>query len=573
MVTVTKKEVHERVMTLYNACEAQLTDVERKEQEKYADMVQNHDDKIFLCKMLDETSQIRDNKKLAKRIMELVKEYGIPKFFNARDRFLFQVFMLTGNLPFVPDIAIPIIKWRTRKDTATVCLDAEETALDRHLKNRKEQEVGQNVNLLGEVVLGDKEADKRFYSYLDALENPEINYISVKISGIYAQTHALNYEEAFPELVRRMTMLYQKAIDFPYTDKHGVTKAKFINLDMEEYKDFHMTKKLFFEVLSLPQFKNYEAGIVVQAYLPDAWDFQTELLDFAHKRVAAGGAPIKMRLVKGCNLDMETIVSSLRGWEMPCRDSKVEVDACYMKCLERALIPDNARVLHIGMAGHNLYSIAYAYLLTQKYNTPPTDFCFEMLEGMANHLWRAQKDLGCYVLLYAPVVKDEHFLNAVSYLVRRLDENTGPENFLAYSFNLKPDTQTWDFLAKQFDEAYDMKDNIFHGQKRQQDRNKPYKAWAPSWEMKNEPDTDFDLFPNQRWIEKVYDKWQDTAKSVPFDYIEGKPNRIPLQIGEKNVETKDVYEYMDRCQNDEVKVCEMCRAGKAEMEQILKIAD
>ncbi|MCF0243375.1 MAG: hypothetical protein HUK06_01275, partial [Bacteroidaceae bacterium] len=91
MVTVTKKEVHERVMTLYNACEAQLTDVERKEQEKYADMVQNHDDKIFLCKMLDETSQIRDNKKLAKRIMELVKEYGIPKFFNARDRFLFQV--------------------------------------------------------------------------------------------------------------------------------------------------------------------------------------------------------------------------------------------------------------------------------------------------------------------------------------------------------------------------------------------------------------------------------------------------------------------------------------------------
>ncbi|MCF0159457.1 MAG: aldehyde dehydrogenase family protein, partial [Bacteroidaceae bacterium] len=33
------------------------------------------------------------------------------------------------------------------------------------------------------------------------------------------------------------------------------------------------------------------------------------------------------------------------------------------------------------------------------------------------------------------------------------------------------------------------------------------------------------------------------------------------------------YEYMDRCQNDEVKVCEMCRAGKAEIEQILEIAD
>ncbi len=564
-VKVTKQEVHDRVKTLYEACEAQLTAAERKEQEKYADMVQNHNDKVFLCKMLDETSQIRDNRKLAKRIMELVKQYGIPGFFNARDRFLFKVFCATGNLPFVPSIAIPIIKWRTRKDTTAVCLDAEEKALDKHLKTRKDQEVGQNVNLLGEVVLGDHEADHRFENYLQALENPEINYISVKISGIYAQTHALNYEEAFPELVRRMTLLYQKAIDFPYVDKHGKKSPKFINLDMEEYKDFHMTKKLFFEVLSLPQFKNYEAGIVVQAYLPDAWDFQTELLEFAHKRVAEGGSPIKMRLVKGCNLDMENVVSSLRGWEMPCRDSKVEVDACYMNILERALIPENAAVLHIGMAGHNLYSIAYAYLLTQKYKTPTTDFCFEMLEGMANHLWRAQKDLGCYVLLYAPVVKDEHFLNAVSYLVRRLDENTGPENFLAYSFNLKPGTDTWDFLAKQFEDAYDMKDKIFNGQKRQQDRNKPYKAWEPSWEMKNEPDTDFDLFPNQRWIEKVYEKWQ----KKPGDKVDV----IPLQIGDKTIVTDSRAEYYDRCQNDDVKVCEMCKASPEQIEEILKIAD
>lgn len=51
-----------------------------------------------------------------------------------------------------------------------------------------------------------------YYSYLEALKEPDINYISVKISGIYAQTHALNYEESFPELVRRMSELYQAAI-------------------------------------------------------------------------------------------------------------------------------------------------------------------------------------------------------------------------------------------------------------------------------------------------------------------------------------------------------------------------
>ncbi len=565
MSPVTKAQVHDRVLTFYQFCEAQLTAAERKEQEKYAMMVQNHNDKVFLCRMLDETSQIKDDQKLAQSIKKHIETYGIPRFFNKFDQALFKLYQATVDWSFVPKIALPIIKWRTRRDTTAVCLDAEPRALDRHLKQRADQEVGQNVNLLGEVVVGNNEADKRFESYLEALENPEINYISVKISGIYAQTHALNYEESLPELVRRMSLLYRKAIDFPYTDKYGVTKPKFINLDMEEYKDFHLTKKVFFETLSKPEFKNYEAGIVVQAYLPDAWDFQTELLEFANKRVAEGGSPIKMRLVKGCNLDMENVVSSLRGWPMPCRDSKLEVDACYMKILTRALLPNNSHVLHIGIAGHNLYTISYAYLLTIQYGTPVEDFCFEMLEGMANHVWRAQKDLGNYVLLYAPVVKDEHFLNAVSYLVRRLDENTGPENFLAYSFNLKPHTRTWDFLSKQFDDAYDMMDNLFHGTKRTQNRNQPYEAVAPSWEMKNEPDTDFDLPANQQWIDEIYKRWQKGPDNVP--------EQIPVQIGDKTTVTADVHIYKDRCAEDEVQVYSMCKAGPMEIEQILAVAD
>ena len=104
------------------------------------------------------------------------------------------------------------------------------------------------MNLLGEVVLGNGEADHRYFHYLEALEAPDINYISVKISGIYAQTHALNYEESFPELVKRMCALYQKAIDFPYVDENGVKRSKFVNLDMEEYKDAHFTLRLFKEV-------------------------------------------------------------------------------------------------------------------------------------------------------------------------------------------------------------------------------------------------------------------------------------------------------------------------------------
>ena len=41
--------------------------------------------------MLDESSQIRDRKKLAERIKKLIDRYGVPEFLNKRDAFLLNV--------------------------------------------------------------------------------------------------------------------------------------------------------------------------------------------------------------------------------------------------------------------------------------------------------------------------------------------------------------------------------------------------------------------------------------------------------------------------------------------------
>lgn len=572
----TVEEVFSWMRKLYDESYSGLTKTEKNEQHMYGTMVTTPSDKKFIVRMLDETSQVRDTQKLALRVKELIDQYGIPKFLGAGDHFLFWMYQKFVYKPLFNWLAVPIIKWRLRRDTSRVIIDAARPHLTQHLATRFEQHIGQNVNLLGEVVLGDGEADKRYYSYLEALKEPDINYISVKISGIYAQTHALNYKECFPELVRRMSELYQTAIDYPYTDADGVTRPKFINLDMEEYKDAHLTMKLFKDVLSLPQFKNYEAGIVVQSYLPDAWDFQSELLEFAKARVEAGGSPIKMRIVKGCNLDMENIVSDLRGWPNPVRPNKTEVDANYLHIIERGLKPENAKVLHIGMASHNLFTISYAYLLTEMYQTPKDCFCFEMLEGMANHVWRAQRKLGNHVILYTPVVKKEHFLNAISYLVRRMDENTAPDNFLTHSFSLKPDTPEWKELQEQFINAYNMKDTITHIPTRTQDRNKPYVGQEPQDEMINEPDTDFDRFCNQQWVERIFDKWKSTGKMnyEKAGWGDWKPgDTLPTQIGNELVYNDDKVNYYDRSQDGDVLVCEMSRANKAQVEQILDIAD
>ena len=255
----TIQEVFAWMRKLYDESYAGLTKLEKNEQHMYGTMVTTPTDKKFIVRMLDETSQVRDNQKLAVRVKDLIDQYGIPKFLNSTDHALFWMYQKFAYLPLFNWASVPIIKWRLRRDTSRVIINAARPNLTKHLATRFQEDIGQNVNLLGEVVLGNGEADKRFESYLEALKEPDINYISVKISGIYAQTHALNYQESFPELIRRMSALYQAAIDNPYTTPEGVTRPKFINLDMEEYKDAHLTMKLFKDVLSLPQFKNYEA--------------------------------------------------------------------------------------------------------------------------------------------------------------------------------------------------------------------------------------------------------------------------------------------------------------------------
>ncbi|MEG1607699.1 MAG: bifunctional proline dehydrogenase/L-glutamate gamma-semialdehyde dehydrogenase [Mucinivorans sp.] len=556
---ITKEDVEKWVVELNALSTAQLTASEKKEQQKYATLIAEPKDKIFMSKMLDQTCQIRQQNQLALRVKILLDEYGVPSFFAPSDRFLLQMYRWVGYR--FAWVAVPIIKARLRLDTAGIIIDEQRPPLTRHLAERYKAGIGQNVNLLGEVVVGNAEADHRYHHYLEALEQPDINYISVKISGIYAQLHPLNFAHSRRELIRRMATLYQKAIDFPYIDSQGVHSPKFINLDMEEYKDAHLTLDVFMSTLSHPEFKNLTAGIAVQAYLPDAWHLQSELLKFAHERVATGGAPLKMRLVKGANLQMETVISSLKGWPNPVRETKTEVDANYLHILDRALLVENAAVLNVGIASHNLYSIAYAHLLSVQ-NGCQDDVTFEMLEGMAPHLWRAMSKLGKRVILYTPVVSEANFLNAVSYLVRRLDENTGKENFLSYSFNLRPDTREWAFLQKQFEVAYELKDKVSSEVKRIQDRNAPYQDKFPTVFV-NEPDTNFDLKANQDWALGIVERWRFTADHTPI--------LIPTQIGAEQIINDKRRQYVDRCQEG-VYPYEMSMATADQVDQVLSIA-
>jgi len=563
MENISINEVLNWAKDFLSKSDKEITKAELKEQKKYAILIQNPNDKILLSKLLDESSQIHDNKKLARRMKILIDHYGVPEFFSPADSLLIRLFASFGY--WFDFIAVPIFKIRLRSDTAKVIINEKPSFLNHHLTERRKQKIGQNVNLLGEVVLGDGEANHRYNHYLEALKDPQINYISIKISGIYAQINPLNYEQNKIELCERLTRIYQQSIDYPFIDENGVSTPKFVNLDMEEYKDTELTFDVFKTVLGHPQFKDYSAGIVVQAYLPDAWNFQTELLKFARKRVAEGGSALKMRLVKGANLQMETIVSSLKGWENPVLKSKVEVDANYLHILDHALEPENAKALHIGVASHNFFSIGYAYLLSKK-NKVEEEVTFEMLEGMANYLPRVMRSLGKQIILYTPVVKNEHFLNAISYLVRRLDENTGKHNFLSYSFNLKYNSKQWGFLQQQFVEAYALKDKIETRPFRTQNRNLELQTLNLELQtFKNEPDTNFDLKPNRLWANTIRNNWKKSVTDKPY--------QIPVQIGENELFSEKKFRYFDRSQQEEICVCEAGLSSLEQVKEILTVAE
>ncbi|MDR0415036.1 MAG: bifunctional proline dehydrogenase/L-glutamate gamma-semialdehyde dehydrogenase [Prevotellaceae bacterium] len=562
MTQVSTAEVIEWAKQFLAKADSELTPDEVKEQKKFASLVQTPEYKTFLSRMLDESSQIRDNRKLNRRVRQIIREYGVPDFFSASDRALIKLYMWGGHL--FPGIAMPIFKAKLRSETSKIIIAEERPKLTKHLEGRWKSNIGQNVNLLGEVVLGDGEADKRYRHYLEALEEPDISYISIKLSGIYAQIHSLSYEQNKRDLADMVAAVYRKAMDNPYVDRDGSKRHKFVNLDMEEYKDAELTFEVFTEVLSRQEFKQYTAGIVVQAYLPDAASFQRRLLDFAKKRLAEGGAPLKMRLVKGANLQMETIVSSLKGWPTPVYPSKVEVDANYLHILDAALLPENAKACRVGVASHNYFSIAYAHLLAEK-NGVTEYVTFEMLEGMANNLPRVMRKLQKQIILYTPVVKANHFLNAISYLVRRLDENTGKSNFLSYTFNLKMDSPQWNFLAGQFLEAYKLKDTVNTTPYRTQDRSKKPAAVSDVNTFANEPDTDLDLPQNRRWALDVLRKWSNEVNEKNFV--------VPVQIGDREVVTGHKKLYRDRSRNDEVTLCEANLSSPEQVKEIIAVAE
>ncbi|MBN9239232.1 MAG: 1-pyrroline-5-carboxylate dehydrogenase [Micrococcales bacterium 70-64] len=407
----------------------------------------------------------------------------------------FAIVVGGGFAAILPWPIVPIARAVLRRMVGHLVIDATPEKLDKTLVSLRQKGIRLNINLLGEAVLGDDEANHRLEGTRELLARDDVDYVSIKVSSVVSQLSMWAFDDMVDRVVERLTPLYELAAASP--------SAKFINLDMEEFRDLDLTVAVFQKLLEQPRLRDLEAGIVLQAYLPDALAALQGLTAWAVERRARGGAGIKVRVVKGANLAMEHVDATMHDWPLATWGTKQQTDTNYKRVLHWAFTPERTDAVRIGVAGHNLFDIAYAWLLS-KQRKVENRVEFEMLLGMATGQAEAvKKDVGG-LLLYTPVVHPKEFDSAISYLIRRLEENASSENFMSGVFELADNPTMFARESERFLASLAELDDVVPSSHRTQHRG--HETPVEREGFHNEPDTDPAIAANRVWANGILER-------------------------------------------------------------------
>jgi RHH-type proline utilization regulon transcriptional repressor/proline dehydrogenase/delta 1-pyrroline-5-carboxylate dehydrogenase len=302
----------------------------------------------------------------------------------------------------------------------------------------RRRSLGFTIDLLGEATITEVEAEHYQQQYFELIEGlsrevntwpaipqidtdaagpiPRVN-VSVKLSSLYSQFDPIAPEATSDAVRGRLRPILRLA------RRHGA----FVNFDMEQYSFKDATLRIFREVLTEPEFRDWrDVGIAIQAYLRDT---DADLADLQYW-AAGRGTPVWVRLVKGAYWDYETILAGQCGWEPPVWLQKWETDVAYER--QTRFLLEHHRTLRPAFGSHNVRSIAHALAVADELGVPPRAIEFQALYGMADPVKDVLVRMGQRVRVYTPYGQ---LLPGMAYLVRRLLENTSNESFLRASFS------------------------------------------------------------------------------------------------------------------------------------------
>lgn len=415
---------------------------ERRRRIRMARLVSDPDAQRFAVALTDRASRRATPARLGAIVAGLEEHLGIPEALEPWQRLGLR--WLPAVSRWMPELAAVATEAAVQREASAYVVRGE-ASLERLLRRSQRAGFSVNLNQLGEEVVGEEQARRHLEHYLERIARSDVRALSVKISALFSQTSVVAFEESLDVLAERLRLIYRAALT--------ADPVKLVYLDMESYRDAELTLTLFRRLLNEPEFGGLTAGVVLQAYLPESVAWQRELVAFARQRRRRGGAPVRLRLVKGANLAMERVESSLRGWPVPILPSKAEVDAQFKHMLREGVAAAGEDVLRLGVGSHNLFDIAYALVLRAR-SPHPDNVELEMLHGMAEPLRRAVRRLGGPVLVYVPAVSAQDFPSAVAYLVRRFDENASEENFLRHGFEMASGDARFESQRELFERSF-----------------------------------------------------------------------------------------------------------------------
>ena len=335
----------------------------------------------------------------------------------------------------LPFISGQVLRWNVSGMARQFIAGRNPEDVMRTLRKRRTQGIGFTVDILGEAVVSEQEANEYASRCLELLEHlgretrgwsdpvgknadlfPVVN-LSVKISALYSQMNPADPADAIAHLAPKLRPILRRARDL----------GAFVNFDMESFAHKNSTLELFKMLFTEPEFRDWpQIGIVIQAYLRDAEDDLRDLLSWGRER----GTRFAVRLVKGAYWDFEQIKSRQNGWGSPVFLQKPESDLNF-EVLTRILL-ENESIVTAAFGSHNVRSIAHAQALADQLGIDHSRFEFQLLYGMAGPVKRALVEMGYRVREYSPVGE---LLPGMAYLVRRLLENTSNEGFLRAKFS------------------------------------------------------------------------------------------------------------------------------------------
>ena len=293
------------------------------------------------------------------------------------------------------------------------------------------------LDLLGEAIISEPEADNYQRAYLKLLEGmppvvnawpenrqldcdhrgpiPRVN-VSIKLSALCSTFDPIDPGGTTAAVQSRLRPLLRVARE----------QGAYVHVDMENYALKDLTLHIFRETLLEKEFRDFaDVGIVIQAYLPEAEEDLRKLRAWVHER----GTPIWVRLVKGAYWDFETVAAKARGWPIPVYQRKWQSDDNYER--QTRFLMENYEWLRPALASHNLRSLSHGLAWAEHLKVPPGAYEIQMLFGMGTEQARLFVDAGHRVRIYTPFGE---LIPGMAYLVRRLLENTSNDSFLRASF-------------------------------------------------------------------------------------------------------------------------------------------